>query len=273
MKYQILINQTPFIDGNVLGTGLLTFIFLLVIVLIIIYIVKRLKENSSLKYEFITIIAHKFRTPLSSIKWLLESTSNTGIDPYVKQNIEDIRQSNQKLIDLTNTLIELTDSDNDSKASYALEKISLFSVVKEVGTSLMNSFHEKNLSISIEPPQEDILVNADKIRLEFVIQTILENACIYTPPGRNVTVATSISYKKATVAITDNGIGIDEKDIHNIFSKFYRTQNAAVMDTEGIGIGLYLAQSIMKRHNGSIKVSSEGLNRGATFSIIIPIVK
>jgi two-component system OmpR family sensor kinase len=79
--------------------------------------------------------------------------------------------------------------------------------------------------------------------------------------------------RKAIVTVADNGIGIAPRDIPHMFTKFFRTKEAQAMDTEGLGVGLYLAKSIVKRFGGSLAVQSEGLDRGATFSLILPLAK
>src|SRR3989344_7581833 len=89
------------------------------------YLWRKLRENENLKYEFITIIAHKFRTPLTHMKWLSEGLIADELDPRKRENLREMRQANQKLIDLTGTLIELTDSDDDSKSSYVFETVNL----------------------------------------------------------------------------------------------------------------------------------------------------
>lgn len=233
----------------------------------------KINENENLKYEFITIIAHKFRTPLTQMKWLSEGMLADEQDSYKKQSLESFHQSTQQLIDLTGTLVELTDSDNASRNSYAFERLNVCDLVKIVADSFKNSFHEKNIFLSLQCAAPEIFANVDKPRMEFVLQTLLQNAVTYSPPGRNVEVSIFVEKNKIKVTIIDHGIGIDPSDISKIFTKFYRAANAQKTDTEGFGIGLYLAQAIVRRHRGKITVFSEGLNRGTTFEITLPLAK
>jgi len=233
----------------------------------------KLNENENLKYEFITIIAHKFRTPLTQIKWLTEGMAMSEQDGLKKQGLNDIHHSTQQLIDLTGTLVELTDSDNATRNSYTFERINICDLVHSVVETFKKTFHEKNIFLAISCSNPEIFANIDKPRIEFVLQTIIQNAVTYSPPGRNVEVAIAFEKRKTVITISDNGIGIDAKDIKKIFTKFFRTANAQKTDTEGFGVGLYLAQAIVRRHNGRINVFSEGIDRGATFQIIVPMVK
>jgi two-component system, OmpR family, phosphate regulon sensor histidine kinase PhoR len=232
----------------------------------------KLNENENLKYEFITIIAHKFRTPLTQIKWLAEGMVADEQDGYKKEGLQNMQHSTQQLIDLTGTLIELTDSDNASRNSYSFERINMCDLVRGVADTFKNTFHEKNLFLGVQCSTPTIFANIDKPRMEFVLQTLLQNSATYSPPGRNVDVNISTDKHKVVITFADHGIGIDPKDISKIFTKFFRTENAKATDTEGFGVGLYLAQAIVRRHKGKILVFSEGIDRGTTFQIVVPMV-
>ena len=259
---------------SMLGNAFFLVVPFLAVSAIAIFIVgvlwHRLQENAILKYEFITIMAHKFRTPLTHIKWISETLLSSEIDPYKKQNLMDLSKSNQKLITLMGTLIELTDTDNKSRASYSFKRASLNSLVRDSAAALKEAFHEKNISFSVSCPEEDIFVNVDKERLESALQTLLENAYTYTPTGMSVEVIVGAKGHRAIVSVTDRGIGIDSDSLQHIFSKFYRTKAARSMDTEGFGIGLFLARSIILRHRGKLEVYSAGSGKGSTFTIVLP---
>ncbi|MDB5239258.1 MAG: Sensor protein [Candidatus Parcubacteria bacterium] len=236
---------------------------------VIIY--RKLRENESLKYEFITIIAHKFRTPLTQIKWTTEGLITEEQDQYKKQQLDDLRKSNENLIKLTGTLVELTDAAGKGHSTYNFEVLNLCDLARSIMETSKTAFHEKNLFMSLTSVQPEVMVKADRPRLDFVIGTLMENACSYTPPGRNISVDITVNKRKAILSVTDNGIGIDPHNLSHMFSKFYRTKDAQSMDTEGLGVGLFLAQSVMKRHGGSIQAYSEGVGKGSTFSLILPL--
>ncbi|HEY9583400.1 MAG TPA: HAMP domain-containing sensor histidine kinase [Candidatus Paceibacterota bacterium] len=250
-------------------------ILLLVLAVIVIgkIIWNKFKSYETLKYEFVTIIAHKFRTPLTQMKWILETLKEKEQDSYKLESIKTLEQSNRNLISLTGTLIELTDSADTSLASYTFEKINACEMVNGMVSSLKDSFHEKNLFLGVKCASEEIFVMVDKPRMDFVLQTIMENAIRYSPPGRSVDIEVGRVKNKAIISVKDYGIGIDPADMGNVFSKFFRAPNAQNMDTEGFGVGLYLAQSIARRHNGKIEVFSEGLEKGTTFSVVLPLTK
>jgi signal transduction histidine kinase len=273
MDYSPLIAQVPSLSSKALAGLLFLAAVLIIVATLFIIIWRKLRENEVMKKEFITIVAHKFRTPLTQMRWLTESLLTDEKDGYKRQNLEEMQKVNKGLIDLTGTLIELTESSRGSKSSYTFERGELSALVRSVGDSLKEAFKEKNLFFGIQCPADQVFVKMDKGRLEFVLQTLLGNALTYTPSGRNVNVTVTHGGGKAVVAVTDQGIGIDKADLPHIFSKFYRTDNAQRTDTEGFGVGLYLSQSIIRRHRGKLEVYSEGLNKGTTFTVTLNEVK
>ncbi len=247
---------------------------LIVMIVIIKILLNKVHDDTAIKDEFADIIAHKFRTPLSEVRWTLEELMPTEPDSFRKKRMGDIQKSNQQLIDLTNTLIELADSDSRAKESYNFEDVALCDVVNGPIQSVREQFSEKNISISLDcRDNKELVVNVDKARLEFVIYTLLRNACIYTPTGGIVNVSVLTDNKKALVQVKDNGIGIEKNELPNVFDKFHRADNARLFDTEGLGVALFLSRRIIHRLNGKISAFSEGKDRGSTFSIILKKVK
>lgn len=273
MDYQIFINNQELATGKVFNLATILIILIALLVISIIYFIGRLKENHRLKYEFVTIIAHKFRTPLTYIKWVCDSLVTDETDSFKKKSLKDIQESNQKLINLTGTLIELTDSGKSGTASYHIEKLNLCEVVKKLAAEMRYSIQEKNIFFSVNCNDENINIKADRTRLEFILSTILDNARLYTPIGRSIDVNISGSFLKATITIKDTGIGISKEDLPYVFSNFFRGHNARQTDTEGVGVGLYMAKSIVKRLGGKITVYSAGQDQGSTFTITLPRTK
>lgn len=271
--YENITITVPLSATNVIAGIVLSFSLILIIVLSVKIIWSLISKNETLKYEFVTIIAHKFRTPLTFMKWATDELIATEQDSYKKENLEGIKESNDKLIKLTGTLIELTDNENTTGSTYNFERTSLCQFARGVGETFKDVFHEKNIFFSVVCPPEDITVKIDRTRMEFVLQTLLENARAYTPPGKNVEVTISAEAGKAYMSVSDSGIGIDPKDLPNIFTKFFRAPNAKASDTEGFGVGLYLARSIIKQHHGKMSVYSAGMGTGATFIVALKAVK
>lgn len=247
-------------------------VLLFIVTAFALYLLRKVRNNSAIKYEFVTIIAHKFRTPLSSTRWSLGELIPSEPDPFRQNSLKDIQKSNQQLMDLTNTLIELADNDKNVQTSYNFEQAPLGDLVRNAVNAMQTQFGEKNISVSVTEAEKPT-VSVDKARLEFVLHNILQNSCIYTPAGGNVTITVGVMKGKAAAVFTDNGIGIEESELRNVFSEFHRTADAQKFDTEGLGVGLYLSKSIMRRLHGTIEVFSAGKDQGSTFVVSLPIAR
>ncbi len=273
MNYQIILNQEEIFSGDLYILGIVVFIVFILAAFVFQMIWRKLRSYENLKYEFVTIIAHKFRTPLTQIKWILESVLAGETDSFKKEGLENIGQSTKTLISLTNTLVELNHSTNKSVTTYNFERLNICDLVSKTADSLKERFHEKNIFFGIECSEPEIFVKADRSRIEFVIQTLIENSINYSPVGMEVKIFVQKVGGKVKVTVVDHGIGIASSDMSRIFTKFFRSKNAQTMDTEGFGVGLYLAKSIVNRHKGKMEAFSEGVNMGSAFSVILKAVK
>lgn len=233
----------------------------------------KLRESELLKYEFITIIAHKFRTPLTQAKWTLESMISEESNSDKKALLSSLHTSSDKLIDLTGALVELTDIDHGGDGQYTFEMVEVCSLVQTATVTFRPAFDAKHILFTSTCNIGQIWANIDRKRMQFVLQTLLENAAAYTPEGGKVTVGVASTKSRVCIGVTDSGIGVAQDDIPRVFSKFYRSIGAKKVDTEGFGVGLYLAQSIAHRHGGRIEIVSEGENKGSTFTVVLPIAK
>lgn len=242
-------------------------------VLIGIFFWRKLRENDVMKYEFITIIAHKFRTPLTQVKWTLEEMLGQESESGKRERLETLLQSSEKLIDLTGALVELTDTDQDATAQFTFEDVDICQLVAEVGDIYKSYFQQKNIFFSYVCGPEPVHARIDRKRMQFVLQTLLENAAVYTPEGGRVSIEAGRRRTSAVISVTDSGIGMTKDDISRVSTKFYRSAAARTADTEGFGIGLYLARSVARRHGGKMEVFSEGLGKGSTFRVILPAVE
>ena len=244
----------------------LVFLFAMIV---FFFLWRKLHENEGLKYEFITIITHKFRTPMTRIKWLLADLIPSESDPFRKQSLTELQRSNEDLVKLVSALIEVTDAPGTEKSLYRFERINLVDLVKDTFNLSDRAFKEKNISVELDFPDPAIFVKADRSRLEFVLDSIIENAYMYTPVGKKAWISVESKWGKSIVTVSDNGIGISLFDMRNIGTRFFRAKNARAMDTEGLGVNLYLVRSIVRRLHGKFEIYSPGLDQGSAFKVIL----
>jgi signal transduction histidine kinase len=243
----------------------------ILIVSISIVVWEKLRKGSQLKYEFITTVTHKFRTPLTGIKWATDNLSEIVIDQKGKEQINYIKTATEKLVELTDLLVTLPET-NETFYSYNLTKNNIGKMTGDIVNSLDHQIKVKEITIetNFEP---DLFVNCDKTRVKFVIQTLIENSIQYSKNQSGISISISSHNNFVTFSVSDTGIGMTGDEIGLLFSKFYRTASARTADTEGMGIGLYVSKEIIKRHNGKIWVESDGPEKGSTFFFTLPMTK
>jgi signal transduction histidine kinase len=228
------------------------------------------KETDRLKYEFITIAAHKLRTPLTRIRWAIpDLLTRAAGDPVLKEGLVRIDVANNRLIELTNVLMEAARTE-DTQYWYKKDPVDIGAAAKNALGRFDAQIAEKKLTIHIDIEPGVKPVPGDSGRLASVIDVLAENAVIYTPAGGMITMTVAPEGKNVRFAITDTGIGIKHEDLERIFSSFFRTDAAKTTDTEGVGVGLTVAKSIIEKHNGRMGVYSDGEGKGSTFWFTLP---
>ncbi|MEO8638270.1 MAG: HAMP domain-containing sensor histidine kinase [Candidatus Taylorbacteria bacterium] len=240
------------------------------VVLTTILVWKKVKEDDILKYEFVSTVTHKFRTPLTHIKWSAENLAKQTLTPEGRQQIETIESANAKLTELTNLLVNVSDVE-DQAYTYRLEKRDVSLIVKEAIESVSSQIALKRLKVQMNlTTGANVLIDATRIR--FVAQTFIENAIQYSHTDTEITVSVSRQNKMIVCSVKDMGIGIPKNELPFIFSKFYRASRARSANTEGMGVGLFIAKEIVNRHKGKIWTESPGLDKGSTFSFALQAV-
>lgn len=240
------------------------------VVLVSMFVWKRIREADILKYEFINNISHKFRTPLTHIRWLAEDLREVTTEEERNKSVERIQYASMRLFELTNIVIDASQSNNDLYL-YHFTSVDVSDIIKEIHLSHNDQIEHKLLKVHIDVGPNIPKIKADKTRLQFAFQIIYENALMYTPAGGSIDVKLRQIGGEVILSVKDSGIGINKEDLPHVFSKFYRSQNARHADTEGMGIGLFMAKNIIEKHNGRIWAESYGENKGSVFSAALPI--
>lgn len=247
-------------------------IFPLLLSSLVIYIAvivwKQLRQGDLLKYEFITTITHKFRTPLTHIKWASENLTKMQIGTEAQAQLDYIQNAGLKLVELTDLLVNISENES-SYFNYNLEKNN----VTEIANSLIDETEKqasiKNITVKKEF-QNNLFSLCDSKRIKFIMQIFIENSIQYSNPNSEIVMKLIRDGKKIIFSVKDNGIGIPKEEISLLFSKFHRSKSAMLADTEGMGIGLFTAKEIIKKHKGNIWAESEGADKGSTFYFSLP---
>lgn len=225
------------------------------------------------KSDFITVAAHKLRTPTSVIKWISQGLidgDNGQLSKDQKEAVENISVTNQKIIDLANNLLQSA----EVEGGRYLSKPALFDI-EEIILSVVEDIRElakqKKITIRMEKTEDKLpKIMIDKEKIKIAISDLLDNALRYNNVGGKVNVYLTKKDEDIIVAIKDNGVGIPKKEQEQIFIKFFRGEKALKIDTEGKGLSLYIAKNIIEENGGTIWFESrEGF--GSTFFFSLPI--
>jgi signal transduction histidine kinase len=220
--------------------------------------------------KFVADVAHELRTPLTVLKLGSETTlqGDAQLDSY-RSFIEDTRDESDRLITLTNDLLLLMGHSFTSAPRW--ETVDLSKLIQQQVDFMSVYAKEQDIILDVYIDQ-NILIRGVESDLSRVALNILRNAIDYSHAGKKVKVKLQQYLSLAQLTITDEGIGIAENDLPNIFNRFYKADTAYVHTQEsGGGLGLYLVKEIIDAHQGTILVqSTEG--KGTTLTISIPCV-
>jgi len=240
---------------------------------IILHDISREKLIEKMKTEFVSLAAHQLRTPLSAIKWTLKMLLDGDLGEITKEQrdfIEKTYQSNERIISLINDLLNVTRIE-EGRYLYKPQLFQIEKVVQSVIDSYQGEIKKKKLKFEFKKPKKKLPeVKIDVEKMKLVIQNLLDNAIRYTSLGGKVTISLKNIKKEVEFQIQDTGIGIPKDQQERVFAKFFRAANAIRTDTEGSGLGLYIAKNIVEAHGGRIWFESEE-GKGTTVCFTIPI--
>jgi len=229
---------------------------------------QRLQELSNYKDEFMVMASHELKTPLTVILANLQVLQEIMA---TDKNVHFVNKTMKQVLKLSDFVTNLLDVSKIQAGKLELNK-TLFDLNELIGEIVNNlQYTSKNHQLIFEESQEKLMVNADRERIEQVIINLISNSIKYMPMSGNIVINTSCKSGNAVVSVSDNGIGIPEKDIENVFLRFYRVSGSA-SSFSGSGIGLFISSEIIKAHNGRIWAESK-LGNGSVFYFSIPSSK
>lgn len=238
---------------------------------------KELKRLDEAKTEFLSIASHQLRTPLTAIKGyigMIEEGIYGGVPEKVKEILEKVNDSNERLIRLVNSLLDISRLEL-GRMEFEFEKVD----IEEMLENIVDEFHiaarKKGLKLVFEHPKEKLPeITIDALKMRQVFLNLVDNAIKYTYEGEIIVKAELKDHgnERIRVSVSDTGMGIARNEIDQIF-KIYRRGTGVRLFPEGSGVGLYVAKKIVEAHNGKIWVKSQGKGRGSTFYVEIPVRK
>jgi signal transduction histidine kinase len=227
-----------------------------------------LEYAEQLRRNLVADVAHELRTPLSNIQGYLEAIRDRVMKPNAT-NIRSLHEETALLSRLVDELQELSLAEaGELKLIYHTEDIA--KLVKQAVNSWQPQLAAKEISLSLDLPDNLPRVNIDGQRVNEVLYNLLENAVVHTHSGGTINVAATRQGDWVEISVSDTGEGIPAEDLPNIFERFYRVDRSRARATGGSGLGLTIAKRWVEAHGGKITAKSE-LGKGSSFSFTLPI--
>jgi len=231
--------------------------------------IEKLKRLEKYRREFLGNVSHELKTPIFNIQGYISTLIDGGInDSNINiKYLEKADQSINRLITIVKDLEEISKLESGELAINK-ENFNIVQLVKEVCENLEERAKKQNIKFFINNSDKSISVNADRQRIQDVLNNLILNSLIYGKENGTTSISFFDMENKILVEVTDNGIGIDNKHLPRLFERFYRVDKSRSRDLGGTGLGLAIVKHIIERHNETIHVKSTvGIGSSFTFTL------
>jgi PAS domain S-box-containing protein len=229
------------------------------------------RESSRLKDEFLATVSHELRTPLTAIMGWVRMLRDGDLDgetaakalAAVDRNAKSQAQLIEDLLDVSRIV--------SGKMHLNVRPVELTTVINAAVESLRPAAHSKGIKLRMVFDPEAGSVLGDAERLQQVVWNLLSNAIKFTPAGGHVELRLERAGSQAEMIVSDSGQGISPDFLPHVFERFRQADSSITRSYGGMGLGLSIVKSIVELHGGSVRVESEGEDKGATFTVSLPI--
>lgn len=237
---------------------------------------EKLKELDKAKSEFVSIASHQLRSPLTAIRGYASMLAEGSFGQLPVKATESAKriEDSAKLMAMSIEDYLNVSRIESGNMKYNLSDFNLLEMTSKLCDDLRGEAMQRNLILLFRSDLKGKgIVNADVGKTNQIIHNLINNSIKYTPKGSiNVFVHDDLKTKRIYIDITDTGIGMSKETIDKLFGKFSRANNANSVNTSGTGLGLYVALKMAQQMGGNITCTSEGDNKGSTFSFELPLV-
>ena len=265
--------RNQFLLAQIKGAFLLAFmavLFVMASFIITFTMFRKERMMAQQTSDFINNMVHEFQTPLSNIRLaasLIKKRENTIHDEKVIEYISVIQNENSRLEKHVDEILKVTCNTNSDLSSEEADiHLLIGSIVHEFSTRL----ESENGKIELELAASMFKLNISPDHIKLIISNLIDNAIKYTEQNPHIFISTENSNNLFLLKIRDNGIGIDKKDINNIFEKYFRVSTGDVHNVKGFGLGLTYVKKIVEQYKGKIEVTSSK-TEGTLFTISLPM--
>jgi signal transduction histidine kinase len=232
-----------------------------------------LQQADLRKNEFLAILAHELRNPLATLNMTLAILARkASVTPEeIKQRSEVMTRQIGHLVRLVDDLTDVTRIDK-GKLLMQEAPVEINSLVKDALEMTAAAIEQRRHVVIFEPTPDDLWAHGDASRLLQVVTNVVQNAAKYTPDEGRIEVRVRTLGSKVLVDVMDNGAGIDADMLPQVFGMFVQARTRSSDGNSGLGVGLTLADRLVRDHGGSIAVQSDGLGKGSHFTITLPLI-
>ena len=227
-------------------------------------------EVARRKNVFLAQLSHELRNPLSPILNAAQMLCEGRFEESEKLPVyEMLQDQTRQVVRMVNDMLDIARVEQ-GKIRLVKTPVDLHAVVKSSVNAVQSSAIEQGHSINVQLCEQPLIVLGDFDRLVQIVNNLLTNACRYTPDGGEICLDSKEENGKATIRVTDNGVGIPADQIDDVFKVFNQAE-ATEQSGHGLGLGLAIAKQLAKLHGGSVSVKSDGVNLGSEFQITLPL--
>jgi signal transduction histidine kinase/ligand-binding sensor domain-containing protein/CheY-like chemotaxis protein/AraC-like DNA-binding protein len=258
-------------------------LFLLLIIAIINYymVLNRLRyeriekvktmELTAHKIDFLTNISHELKTPLSLMIGPLEKMIEQVKPATLKDQLAHVRQNALKMGSLIHQMMEASRQEFEG-FGLIVSKTDVVAFVRSVVSAFEKPLGARSIRISVESELPSFFIEADVLKLEVILNNILSNASKFAPDGSVIKVTIEALNDLVKLKVTDEGPGINSRDLPHVFERFFQSRHSLSQNKEGSGVGLSIVKDYIQLHRGTVKVLSDGV-KGTCVEIELPIVQ
>lgn len=232
---------------------------------VILHDITKRKELERMKKDFLVNVSHEMRTPLTAIKGFAETLA--GISEEDKKYVEIIQRHTNKLIDIVNDLLMLSELE-EPQIVLQLENVKIAELIDNVVKLFQSGADAKGIQVQVNADECLKIVSGDLFRLEQMLINLVDNAVKYTDKGK-ITISLEQKSTEAVIKIQDTGIGIPREHLARIFERFYVVDRSRSRRRGGTGLGLSIVKHIVLLHHGRIEIDSHP-GEGTTVTVALP---
>ena len=231
---------------------------------------QRLHYEAQLKDEFLATLAHELRNPLAPLRNVAEILRLEQLGETARQATGVMERQISQLVRLIDDLMDVSRITR-GQLTLRRDRVDLRAIIDSAVETAQPQMTSADVTLTVDLPDHPLTLEADATRISQVFLNLLTNAAKFTPQGGQVWITVKTNVDRVSVTVRDTGIGIDGEDQERVFGMFVQLNRDMRRSQTGLGIGLTLVKQMTELHGGNVSVWSEGLGKGAEFTVTLPL--